>query len=259
MIRRLLERLSRRVVLRRRLPPRFGACDVLVSPSSSLRFWRGSLERSAPELFAWAEKLVRPGDVIWDIGANLGLFGIAASSRAGTGGAVLALEPDAWMADLVRRSVARLPADFAPVEVLRAAAAAEDGASEFILASRGRAANHLASVAGSSQAGTARRRVVVPAVQLDSLLDGRRPPTLVKIDVEGAELMVLRGAKRLLASCRPTLLVEVASTHADAVGELLRAASYRLFDAEKLERPLRELASPTWNTLAVASEREPPA
>ena len=73
--------------------------------------------------------------------------------------------------------------------------------------------------------------ITVPAVTLDELLPGR-VPDFVKIDVEGAELAVLQGARRILADGRATFLVELHDWGGeDARGELLRlmrGAGYRM-------------------------------
>jgi hypothetical protein len=79
------------------------------------------------------------------------------------------------------------------------------------------------------------------------------PPDLIKIDVEGAELAVLTHAgTRLLQQIRPRWIIEVEAGNAGAIAQVLRAARYRLFDANA---PEEELTYPTWNTLAVPEEK----
>jgi hypothetical protein len=51
-----------------------------------------------------AIELVRPGDVVWDIGANVGLFSFAAAAPAGSAGKIVSFEADVWLAVLLRRS-----------------------------------------------------------------------------------------------------------------------------------------------------------
>ncbi len=70
MLRTLFEHMSRRVVLRRRMPSRFGGDPILVSPDASLRFWRWNMEKVDPGLFDWAASFVSEGDVVWDVGAR---------------------------------------------------------------------------------------------------------------------------------------------------------------------------------------------
>lgn len=251
-----LERLSRGVVLRRRLPARFGSVEVLVSPDAALRFWRPNLERVVPELFAWVEELVGPGDVVWDIGANLGLFSLTAALRAREGGEVMAVEPDPWLCGLISRSRLQLPAGAAPVRVECWGAAAADGAGVLAVSGRGRAANHLDVVEGTTQAGRPRASISVPLRSLDSLARENRRPSLIKIDVEGAESLVLEGAARVLRELRARLLVEVDPSQSAEVGRRLRAAGYRVFDADLPAAERRELEIPAWNTLAIPVEQQ---
>ena len=234
-LRRLVELASRGVVLRRRLPARFGNRCLYVSPECSLRYWRFDLGKIDPVLLDWAEHCVRPGDVVWDVGANVGLFTFAAAHRAAR---VLAFEPDPWLADLLEKTAA----SFTNVSVIRAAVADYCGDGELHIAARARGSNFLLGN-GYGQSGGTRRLEKVRVVTLDSL--GEAPPNVLKIDVEAGELAVLRGARRLLAQSQPTLLCEVAEENAPAVTACLRG--YALFDAEHGQA----VNTAVWNTLAV--------
>lgn len=137
--------------------------------------------------------------VVWDIGANIGLFAFAAAHSAGPSTGLLAVEAGGC-----------------------------------------RAGNHLRRIVGSTQAGGAREALRVEAVTLDSRLDRYSPPEAVEIDVEGAEIVCLRGATRLLREVWLVFLCKVAKENADAVGGSLREQGYPLFDAgtpEERRRP----------------------
>ena len=96
-----------------------------------------------------------------------------------------------------------------------------------------------------------RAEVQVAATTLDALAGLYRRPDLVKIDTEGAELLCLRGASRLLGEARPRLLCEVGAANGPEVGALLRDHDYFMFDAS-LPKPQRvPLTVPAWNTLAL--------
>jgi FkbM family methyltransferase len=250
-LRRLLERLSRERVIRRRLPAELGGHTLLVSPDAAMSFWRRDLRRVDPLLLRLAAELVQPGWTVWDVGANVGLFSTAAAFLAGPAGKVVAVEADAWLAALLRRTARSAPADHAPIEVLSVAAAGAAGIAEFALARRGRAANHLARCAGSTQAGGIRSVQKVVTLTLDWLLDWFPAPHLIKLDVEGAELECLRGADALLAGRRPILLCEVTSENAAAVGRLLSGHGYEIFDAAAPPGERQPLELPAWNTLAL--------
>lgn len=251
MLRNLAERWSRGRIVRRRLPAEHGGHALFVSPDAALRLWRRDLGAMDPLLLRLAAELTRPGDTVWDIGANVGLFAFAAAFAAGRAGRVVAVEADDWLAALVRRSAASAGSAYAPVDVLAAAVADRAGVLDLHIASRGRAGNHLGLVAGSTQTGGSREARKVPAVTLDGLLDAFPPPRVLKIDVEGAEALCLRGAGRLLAEVRPVLLCEVAEENAAEVGARLRDHRYALHDAAAPPGSRPFLQAPVWSTLAV--------
>ena len=208
MFRTWAEMLSRGVVLKRHLPREFRSRTIFVSPDSALRFWRHDLRAVDPDLFRMASELVNPGDVVWDIGANVGLFSFAASARAGREGQVLAVEPDPWLSDLLRRSARLSDSKQAPVHILSVAASDSLGVANLNIAARGRSANFVSGF-GTTQTGGNRDSLSVISVTLDWLLKFFPPPDILKIDVEAMEGPVLRGARQLL-SMAPKIIIEVA-------------------------------------------------
>ncbi len=247
-LRSIAERLSRGVVFNRRLPHSFGGRSICVSPESALRVWVHRLEKVDPELFAQVGRLVRPGDVVWDIGANIGMFAFAAAHVAGPAGRVVAVEADGWLADLLHKSESRrLPSD-APTTILCAAVADRLGLAAFHVAQRCRSASFLEEVGGSTQSGGSRQPRTVVTITLDWMLDHLPAPKVLKIDVESAEALVLRGAAAVLAH-RPRIWCEVASENEAFVANFLRSHGYRLFDGG--HRPAETAG---WNTVALPIE-----
>jgi FkbM family methyltransferase len=234
-LRRLAEVASRGVVLRRRLPARFGSRTLCVSPECGLRYWRFDLGKIDPVLLDLVERYVQPGDVVWDVGANVGLFAFAAAHRAAR---VLAFEPDPWLADLLQKTAQSFPNVF----IIHAAVADYCGRGTLHIARRARGANFLLGH-GSSQSGGTRCLTEVRVVTLDSLDEA--PPNVLKVDVEGSELAVLRGATRVLAESAPTIICEVAKENAAEV--TARLGGYNLFDGES-GIPVN---TAVWNTVAV--------
>lgn len=184
-----------------------------------------------PVLVKTAERLVKPASIVWDVGANIGLFSIAAASLAGQGGSVVAFEPDPWLAHTLQRSVDLQSAGSAEVAVICAAVAAANSIRPFAFAKRSRASSHLLEY-GHSQTGGIEETRPVLSVTLDWVSTILPPPSLVKIDVEGAELEVLRGTQGLLRSVRPVLICEVSSEASEAVTGLLHNHGYELVDGE---------------------------
>ncbi len=254
MLRRMTENLTRDWVVRRRLPSEFGRAPIHVSPSAGLRYLFRPMDAVDPVLLSLVKEFVEPGTTVWDVGANVGLFSFAAASRAGPEGQVVALEPDAWLVQLLRRSASRQSPGSAPVQVIPAAVASTPSVRTLCLASRSRAANYLAEF-GTIETGGAREEQSVIAVTLDWLLESCQPPSVLKIDVEGAELEVLNGAPRLFETVRPIVLCEVIPDTSDAVAAFFSSYDYRIFDGQT-HTPLRSaLTNAPWSTVAIPSDR----
>lgn len=204
--RRLVEIVSRGRSFQRRLPEEFGGRPIVVSPDARLSVLRRGPEAFDSALLQAVARLVRPQDVIWDVGANLGVFSLAALGRGAK--SAVAIEADAWLVSLLRRTLALPENAGLSISIVPCAAADKPGIAEFVIASRGRASNHLAEVGGSTQAGGRRDTVLAPTLPLDVLLDRFEPPTLVKIDVEGADELVLKGMTKVLETHKPKIYCE---------------------------------------------------
>jgi FkbM family methyltransferase len=194
-------------------------------------------------LLEWAECHVSGADTVWDIGANSGIFTMAA---AGRGARVLAVEPDPFLANALMRTRSANPQ--LHIEVLAGAISDKRGTATLEISSGGRAANALSTYAlGRTAFGHSLAQVLVPTLRLDDLLSVSTP-SLLKIDVEGAELAVFQGASRLLRQVRPRIIVEVGRELWPQVSALLREARYRL--VHPLETT-READEATYNVLAL--------
>jgi len=254
MLRRSLERLTRRLVLRRQLPGTFDNALLYVSPAAGLRFIFRPMARIDPPLLMAAYELVKTGDVVWDIGANIGLFALAAAVRSGKRGKVIAFEPDVWLAQLLRRTSAAQPTNNAPITVVPAAVASEVSLRNFAIAARSRACNALVEYSNSQMGGIEEQQLVA-AFNLDWLLTRLPTPDVIKIDVEGAECEVLRNQSRMLNQVRPVIICEVGSQSSDEITRLLTCAAYRLFDGRKPLKKQYIIDHATWSTIAIPDEK----
>jgi len=247
--RRLAERLSRGVVLRRRLPAKFGRLPIFVTPEAGLRYW-SSMSRVDSVLYQMAEEIVKPGSVVWDVGANVGLFSLCAAATAGRSGFVLSIEPDFWLAHLITRSAQELAQyDRSEVHVLCASVSDSNRVSSLGIAESARASNHLVGTTGSTAAREVRCIQPTVSLTLDFLLDYFPLPSVLKIDVETHEVGVLKGAVRLLREVRPTIWCEVSPANSAEITQLLHAARYQLYGAEIQPHPSTDKA--WFHTLAV--------
>lgn len=215
MFRALAERFFRNKKIKRRLP---NGVMIFVSPDSQLKYLRRSFDI---DLASLTDRFVTETSSVWDIGANCGTMSFnAAKARQ-----IVAVEADPFLVALLQDSVAL---NGIPVQIVAAAAFSHTSLAEFSIARRGRASNYLTSSGGRSQTGGERGRIMVPTLSLDCLLETFGPPTFVKIDVEGAEVDVLKGAVRLLKEARPVMYFEVSDLSLDECARILSEASYRL-------------------------------
>jgi FkbM family methyltransferase len=201
--------------------------------SSSHGCWLGSYEYEKQRAIGRA---IRPGDIVYDIGANVGFYTLLSSVLAGTRGRVYAFEPlPRNLRDLREHlKINRI----SNCSVIEAAVAFEDGEAHFD-PSPARSEGRL------SPTGT----IVVRTVGLDSLLSQNRisPPSLMKIDIEGAEVECLRGAARTIGNFRPVIFLATHGPDRHAMCLQLFAEwgyNVRSLDAQAVEHASELIAEP---------------
>jgi len=166
-------------------------------------YWLGSYEIHKRRAF---EQEVKPAQVVYDIGANVGFYSILAAHLAGAKGMVYAVEPLRRNVEFVRRH-AEIN-QMKNIEVFEAAVSDQSGEAFFDLGVS-IATGHL------SETGS----VKVPMIRLDDLvLTGDiLPADIIKMDVEGAEHAALLGAEQLIETHRPIIFLD---THGREVHDL---------------------------------------
>jgi FkbM family methyltransferase len=202
-----------------------GTDSLLVLP----RF-RGVAESYEPNFWTQMMAEVQPGSIVVDVGAYIGLYTVAIAKRLGPSGKVIAFEPDPDSFASLKAHV-ELNQVAGRVELVQAAATTENGTVPF---ESGRHSS-MSRIAGEEAQGTYR----VKAVRLDTILAESRVDIL-KIDVEGFEEQVVRGASGILGNrelAPPTIFIEVHPYAWKEVGvtsqsllRLLREAGYEVFD-----------------------------
>ncbi len=172
---------------------------------------------------------LRPAGVLYDVGANIGFFSLLGARLVGDQGRVIAFEPVPENADAVRRNAALN--GFENVFVRDVAVGRACGAVDLVLTRHPGGAT-LASV---GEPPDARGIVRVVAKSIDALMEREDfpAPSVVKIDVEGAEMEVLLGMERTARRVRPAIVCEVdaasreeAEAKARAVEDLLGSWGY---------------------------------
>ena len=186
---------------------RLSAAHVPVSHAHAGLLASGLLELPVQEAM---KRLLAPGEVFYDVGANVGFFALAGARHVGPSGAVYAFEPVPDNAAAIRAG-AELNG-FANVEVIEKAAGRAAGGDRLLLV-EDLSWSHLESQ-GSHPRATGTLEIEIVAID-DLVAAGRvPPPQLVKIDVEGAELDVLEGMRKTIEEHRPAIVCELHDTAA---------------------------------------------
>jgi FkbM family methyltransferase len=163
----------------------------------------------------------------WDIGANHGRMALLCARHGAS--RVLAVEPSEANLAVLREHRAANPSLAERIDVLPGAVSNRDGEVDFIVnQSDGAVCQIRASGVREYDHGPVTAVGTVASHRLDSLVAQRgAAPALLKIDVEGAEALVLEGAARLLATARPIFVVEVHNAEAGRTClDLFEAARY---------------------------------
>lgn len=159
-----------------------------------------------PEVQLALQRHLRPGMTFYDIGANIGFFSLLAARLIGPKGRVVAFEADPEVAQRLRSHVERN--QFFTISIEQRAVWSKTGAVPFMRTDPATSPDRgLGHVVANSSAVT----IQVQAVCLDDFCQTARPPDFLKCDVEGAEVEVFDGARRLLREIHPILLCETHS------------------------------------------------
>jgi FkbM family methyltransferase len=167
------------------------------------------LGTAEPDMQAALKTLVRPGMTVYDLGANVGFISMIAAHLVGPEGRVIAFEPLPANARQIKYNASLN--NFSHVMVREEAMSDKDGEALFQTTgfpTTGKLENgHF----NKEKAG----EVMVRVRSLDAVItEAKLPsPDLIKMDVEGAETLVLRGASQTLMSARPVLLIELHGTN----------------------------------------------
>lgn len=154
---------------------------------------------------------MRPGDTVCDIGANKGSY-LFWLSRWVKQGRVIAFEPQAVLAEYLTEVCCQMHLDNVTVE------------PKAVYSSTGRLMLHIpggkVSPGASLSKRLAQRRackeVTVPVVSLDDYFQENQSVTVLKIDVEGGEMDVFKGANRILKSQSPLVVFECENRHLES-------------------------------------------
>lgn len=180
--------------------------------AKGLRFNNGrsnpeyALGSNEPPVQEAIEQQLRAGDVFYDIGTNVGFFMAIAARKVGGEGHVYAFEPLPANAKTIRHNIELN--EFKNITLLEKAVAEETGTGDLLVADySGGSALSTANLPPPDMTGT----LSVDIVAIDDLIEAGSilPPSLIKVDVEGAELGVFKGMTKTLARHRPKIIYEI--------------------------------------------------
>jgi FkbM family methyltransferase len=179
-----------------------------------------------PEMLV-LKSLISLGDSVADIGANVGVYTKELSSLVGPLGHVYAFEPVLDNFEILQAVITK--GNLSNVLSFKAALGSQPGEYEMVIPDLGGFTGYY--WAHLAEAGEAGRREKAKVLTLDGLWKANKIQRLdfIKCDVEGAELEVIKGALRIIASQLPGWLLEVSRETSDEVFRLLNGFGYRAF------------------------------
>ncbi len=176
--------------------------------ASRVNFFLGTYEPEQTQAF---QRIIRPGDVVYDIGAHYGYYTLLSSALAGPNGRVVAFEPSPPNLEYLQKHIRINRCD--NVSVVELALSDHEGTARF----ENRAGSGTAHLSPDGA-------IEVKITTLDSIAASLPAPRVLKIDCEGAEVEVLEGGEKTIRTARPAIFL---STH----GEDLKQACLSMLGA----------------------------
>jgi len=195
---------------------------------------------AADELFAFMKGYLKPGMTFVDVGANIGSHTIHGARLVAPTGKVFAFEADPETFELLENNVTLNRVENA--RLYSHCVADQEGTVTFNISANS-ARNSLL------RKGTSQRTLL--ASTLDRLLPPETQVNLLKIDVEGADYLVLDGARRIFETRPPSIVVIEVSSCKEEIKDFLLSYRYRICKFEGNKTALTEVEAPVFNTYAV--------
>jgi FkbM family methyltransferase len=218
-----------------------------VNLTSERGYARGIAEPGVLKYFA---QYLGKGDCFYDVGAHIGFYSLIAARIVGPNGLVVAFEPEVANYRLLRENCSKNG-----LSVVHPVPTAVWSRNMRVLFERGPDSSAMTGhVIETSPYRQTSRTLYSQAISLDRFCKSRRPPTFLKVDVEGGEIEVLEGAQDLLRKYRPTLIVEVhRRRYLATIARLLGRLGYSELYISKKPTKTLVLYSPATRTPAVST------
>jgi FkbM family methyltransferase len=211
-------------------------------------YWLGTYET---DLQAALERFIQPGDVVYDVGANIGYISLVAARCSGAQGCVYAFEA---LPENIRRLEANIALNHLETRIsaIHSAVVDHSGLATFYV--------HPSGAMGKAEGSHGRQadyagQIEVPGLALDDFIlgQGNPPPRLVKLDIEGGEGMALAGMVRTLQEFHPIFLVELHGQQASReVWQVLKKNGYSIHQLQRGYPLISGLDQLDWKAYIVA-------
>ena len=227
---------------------RLAGATLLLDMQIEKDYWLGAYE---PELQDAIGRHIHPGMVVYDVGANVGYISLMLARSVGESGRVLAFEPLPANAERIRRNAALNP-EGSRLELYELAVSNGPGTVHFRVHTSN-AMGRMETVEGRTEGYT--NLIEVATAGLDDLVyeRGLPVPDVIKMDIEGGEVLALPGAACLLAEKHPLVLLELHGPQAAEVAwQVLRTAGYRLFRLGAEDQEIHSVEELDWKAYVFA-------
>lgn len=211
-------------------------------------YWLGTYETDLQDAIS---DLVETGWVAYDVGANIGYISLLLAREVGSEGRVYAFEALPKNVERLEMNVA-LNGLGSRVQIIHGAVGAASTPVRFLIGPSG-AMGKAEGSAGRSDLHA--ESIEVPGYSLDDFVYrlGNPAPQVIKIDIEGGEVLALPAMKRLLENERPLILLELHGPEAAQVAwETLTAAGYQIARMERGFPKVSSLEDLNWKAYLVA-------
>ena len=225
--------------------------SILLDMQIDKDYWLGTYE---PELQAALRELIQPQAVIYDVGANIGYVSLLLAKAAGENGHVYAFEALPENAERWHRNVS-LNGMESRMSLFAGAVTQAAGSVRFMV----HASSGMGKAAGSAgRQDQYQSEISVVGISLDEFVYGQNnpPPQIVKMDIEGGEVLALPGMQRVLKDARPLMLMELHGPESCRMAwETLTAADYQICWMQHGYPAVPSLEAMGWKAYIVAKPK----
>ncbi|MEE4195142.1 MAG: FkbM family methyltransferase [Anaerolineae bacterium] len=211
-------------------------------------YWLGTYE---PELQKAVRTMLKPGMVVYDIGANIGYISLLFAKAIGPEGRIFSFE--ALPANIERlKQNAILSQSATPIQVIHGAVTDKAEPVEFLVHS----STSMGKVAGAAGRDVDYLdKISVPGIALDAYVKEHQlpAPDMIKLDIEGGEVLAVKAMKETLTASHPLLFIELHGPEsARAVAELLDETGYTAYHMDKPKQKIDLHHPDHWKAYIIA-------